>query len=401
METTAEVKTTSQRRPDLDWLRVLVVLMLIPFHTAMTFAPYPWYLRNDETNLATMALIAVLDQYHMELLFLIAGAATWFSLGVRSWSTYLLERLKRLVVPLIFGMLILVPPCYWVVARHFYGYDDSFLQWYKDFVLNRTLPFRGDFAAGALWFLWYLVFYTFPLMPFFLLIHRKWKDNLIPRLAAFFEKRGAIFLLVIPIALVEIYSTRVITGDFKIFYYVLFFVYGFFLFSSLRFQRGIDKSGPIALFFAAATITLYMLLVFPDWRQAILGPAFWTRFRGEPGTWGFIMFRILISFTTWFSIIGILYLARKFLNFSNRFLRYGNDAVLPYYIIHSTPIALIGLYVVQWNMDVLPKYVINTILAFIATAVIYELVKRLNVTRFLFGMRLRKKPAREESPAAQ
>jgi len=57
------------------------------------------------------------------------------------------------------------------------------------------------------------------------------------------------------------------------------------------------------------------------------------------------------------------------------------------------PIALIGLYVVQWDMDVLPKYVINTILAFIATAVLYELVKRLNVTRFLFGMRLRKKSA--------
>jgi len=113
-------------------------------------------------------------------------------------------------------------------------------------------------------------------MPFFLLIHRKWKDSLIPRMAVFFEKRGAIFLLVIPIALVEIYSTRVITGDFKIFYYVLFFVYGFFLFSNPRFQRGIDKSGPIALFFAVVTMALYMLLVFPEWHQAVLGPAFWT-----------------------------------------------------------------------------------------------------------------------------
>lgn len=100
---------------------------------------------------------------------------------------------------------------------------------------------------------------------------------------------------------------------------------------------------------------------------------------------------------TWFWVIGILYLAKRFLNFSNRFLQYGNDAVLPYYIIHCTPVAVIGLYVVQWDMDVLPKYIINTILAFVATVVLYELIKRINVTRFLFGMRLKKKPVPEET----
>jgi glucan biosynthesis protein C len=396
VENKIETGSIPERRADLDWLRVLVVLMLIPFHTAMTFAPYPWYLRNDTLNLATMGLIVVLDQYHMELLFLIAGAATFFSLGIRSGGSYFLERVKRLVVPLIFGMLVLVPPCYYIVALHFYHYDGSFFQWYPTFLLNKTLPFRSAFDAGALWFLWYLVFYTFPLIPLFLLIRRKWEQSLIPPLAAFFEKRGALFLLVIPVALVEIYSTRVITGDFKIFYYVLFFAYGFFLFSDQRFLRGIDKSGPIALVGAAITMALYMLLIFPEWNTAILGPTFWYKFKGEPGTWGFIMFRILISFTTLFWIIGILYLARKFLNFKNRFLQYGSEAVLPYYIIHSTPIAVIGYYVVQWNMDVLPKYVINTVLAFVATVALYEIIKRINVTRFLFGMRLKKKPASEE-----
>jgi len=128
VDTQIETGNVSERRADLDWLRILVVLMLIPFHTAMTFAPYPWYLRNDTLNLATMGLIVVLDQYHMELLFLIAGVATWFSLGVRTGTGYLVERLKRLVVPLIFGMLVLVPPCYYIVALHFYHYDGSFFQ---------------------------------------------------------------------------------------------------------------------------------------------------------------------------------------------------------------------------------------------------------------------------------
>ena len=67
------------------------------------------------------------------------------------------------------------------------------------------------------------------------------------------------------------------------------------------------------------------------------------------------------------------------------------------FLIHSTPIAVIGYYVIQWDMDVLPKYVINTVLALVATVALYELIKRTNVTRFLFGMRLKRRPIRGET----
>lgn len=383
------------RLPYLDWLRVLVVLMLVPFHTAMTFAPYQWSLRNDELNLAAQALVNVLDQYHMEVLFIIAGAATFFSLSIRAGKAYSIERLKRLVVPLIFGMLVVIPPVYFIRALQFEGFQGSYFQWYPTFLRESLTPFHSNFLPGAIWFLWYLVIYTAVLLPIFLLIHRKYRQTLIPLLASFFEKRGALFLLVIPVALVEIFSTWVLYRDFLVFYYAIFFFCGFFLFSEPRFQRGIDKSGPIALVGAVVTMSLFMLLIFPVWYKSILGPAFWMTLGGEPGSWGFILFRILTSFTTWFWIIGLLYLSRRFLNFSNRFLQYANGAVLPFYIIHETPVILVGFYAIQWDMDVLPKYAINTVLAFIATIAIYEFIKRTNVTRFLFGMRLKKKPASE------
>ena len=364
--------------------------MLIPFHTAMTFAPYPWYLRNNELNQATQALVMVMDQYHMELLFLIAGAATFFSLNVRSSKAYVFERLKRLIVPLIFGMLVLVPPCYWVVAVHFGNYQESFFEWYPTFLRDSLSPFQTDFKAGALWFLWYLVLYTVVLFPFFILIHRRFRHNLIPWLAAFFQKPGVLFLIVIPITLVEIYPSWIITGDFQVFYYVIFFIIGFFLFSHPGFERGIHRSGPIAIVGAVITMTFYMLLVFPEWRSSVLGYDFWTTFRGEPGTWGYIIFRVLISFTTLFCVIGLIYLGRHFLNFTNRFVNYGNNTVLPFYIIHSAPIALIGLWIIGLDMDVLPKYVMNTVFAFLATIMLYELIKRTSITRFLFGMRSKK-----------
>lgn len=379
----------SQRLHYLDWLRIMVVLMLVPFHTAMTFAPYSWYLRNDELNQATQGLVMVLDQFHMELLFLIAGAATFFSLSVRSGKSYAFERLKRLIVPLIFGALVLVPPCYWVGAVNFNDYQGAFFEWYPTFFRDSLTPFQEGFRAGALWFLWYLVLYTVVLFPVFLLIHRRLRNNVIPRLASFFQKPGTLFLLVIPIALVEIYPSWTITADFQVFYYLIFFIIGFFLFSHHGFERGIDRSGPIAIIGAIITMTFFMLLVFPEWQSSILGFEFWTNLKGEPGTWGYIIFRVLISFCTLFWVIGLIYIGRRFFNFTNRLASYGNDAVLPYYIIHSTPIALIGLWVIGLDMGVLPKYAINTILAFLATAATYELIKRNNVTRFMFGMRLK------------
>ncbi len=390
MSTTTVVESTSIRLHYLDWLRVIVVLMLIPFHTTMTYAaPLPWFLRNNELSTAAEGLILVLEQYHMELLFLIAGAATFFSLGVRSGEQYVIERLKRLIVPLIFGMLVLVPPCYWVAAMHYYGYEGSFFAWYPYFLQQSLTPFQDDFSPGVLWFLWYLVLYTAALFPLFWLIRRKFGASLFPRLGRFFATPGMLLLFVIPTALVEIYPSWVITMHFQVFYYAIFFFAGYFLFSHKGFLKGIDRIGPFAIVGAIATMTLLMLLIFPEWYKSILGPDFWFKYRGEPGTAGYIMYRILISFVTWFCLIAILYLAKRFLNFSNRFLRYANDVVLPYYIIHSTAIALIGLPIIQWDMDVLPKYVINTILAFLATAAIYELIRRTNVTRFLFGMRLR------------
>jgi hypothetical protein len=135
----------------------------------------------------------VIDQYHMELLFLIAGAASFFSLNVRSCKSYTFERLKRLIVPLIFGMLVLVPPCYWVVAVHFDNYQGSFIEWYPTFLRDSLTPFQADYKTGALWFLWYLVLYTVILFPFFILIHRRFRHSLIAWLPGFWKKPGVLF----------------------------------------------------------------------------------------------------------------------------------------------------------------------------------------------------------------
>ena len=112
---------------------------------------------------------------------------------------------------------------------------------------------------------------------------------------------------------------------------------------------------------------------------------------------GHTLYWALRSFNGWFWIIGLLYLGKRFLNFSNRFLRYGNEAVLPFYIMHEAAIVAPGFYVLQLDMAVGPKYAIMVLSALAMTVILYEGIKRTNVTRFLMGMRLREKPVVEEA----
>ena len=80
--------------------------------------------------------------------------------------------------------------------------------------------------------------------------------------------------------------------------------------------------------------------------------------------------------------------SQKYLNFNNRFLGYANEAVLPFYILHHVVLLLIGYWVVQWQINALVKYIVIASLSLIAIMGLYDIIiKRFQVTRFLFGLK--------------
>jgi uncharacterized membrane protein len=83
--------------------------------------------------------------------------------------------------------------------------------------------------------------------------------------------------------------------------------------------------------------------------------------------------------------------AARYLNRSNAFLVYGNEGVLPFYVLHQTVIVSIGYFVVQWSAGIGPKYAIIAAASFTVTMLLYEMARRVNVLRFLLGMRLARK----------
>ncbi len=77
------------------------------------------------------------------------------------------------------------------------------------------------------------------------------------------------------------------------------------------------------------------------------------------------------------------------LNFSNRLLKYAAEGSNSFYILHQTVIVIIGYFVVQWSASIAVKYLVIASALLGGTILAYDLlVKRTNLTRFLFGMKL-------------
>jgi peptidoglycan/LPS O-acetylase OafA/YrhL len=194
-----------------------------------------------------------------------------------------------------------------------------------------------------------------------------------------------IFVFSIPLVLVTFFLDLDIAGGDPLFY-ILFFVYGFILMADSRFGEAIDRHKAVSL--VLGPLVWIVATYFNVWG--------WPTREVIPGWFLRIYFNGL---TPWFFMVALLGYGRQFLNFSNRFLKYAAGASYPLYILHQTAIVVIGFFVVQWDASVLVKFVTIVVASLVATAVVYDLlVKRINVLRFLFGMRPKKKPVSSPAP---
>jgi peptidoglycan/LPS O-acetylase OafA/YrhL len=361
------------------------------FHNARFFDAVggDWHVKNATTNLGASFLVAFMAQWAMPLFFLIAGAGTYYALKSRRVGQFVQERTLRLLIPLIFGMLVIAfPQAYFEAVSHgedLGGYNFFQLYW----LYLATLP---DLNWFHLWFLFYLFIYSLITIPLFFARSSSGK-SVISRLATVFSKPWAmILLLVLLLAIVDtlIYPAGYFgdrgQGGWNIVAYLLFYICGYLIFANPRIMEVIKKFTWIALAFG--TIAFACLLVF--FIDEIADP---TKYFGTPV---FALAHLVQAFNAWCWLLAILGLGSRFLNRNNRFLSYANEAVLPFYILHQTLIISIGFYVVQWNTGIGLKYLTIFTTSFIAIMLIYELlVRRINVLRFLFGMRLRRKSRTE------
>ncbi len=364
-----------ERRYDIDWLRVLAILLLFFYHPARIFYIWdPFYVKNSQLSGLLSYMILFIDRWHMPFLFLLAGASTWFALRHRSGVQYAKERLLRLLIPLLFGVLVINPPqIYFDLLHHNPDYSESYLQFYPRFFSMNPEgleAFKGGFELGHLWFIFYLFLFSLIALPFFLYIKREAGGRMIKGLVDFCSRSGTILLLSIPIYLMGL----VPIGYPNPIYFIIFFIYGYILMADVRFGGIIDRYKGIALILGPVTYVIWLSLTFglninvPDW------------------TWTNLNF--YRSFVTWCSLIALLGYGKQLFNFTNKFLKYFGEASYPLYILHQTFVIIISYYVVQWDANVLIKLVTIITGTFVVTIILYDLLlKRIKITRFMLGMR--------------
>jgi glucan biosynthesis protein C len=404
-----------ERRYDIDWLRVIAMLGVFVLHCTRFFCTEDWQLKvpaTEQSDILGIVRDLTLAVWLMPLFFLVAGFAARYSLRRRTAGQYLVERVKRILIPLYtVGMFILVVPQDYFQDFTHGRTAETFWQWLPSYYL--TLPPRvfsltaKDYRdpvnlvpytfSGHLWFLQLLFVILLVTLPLFLHFKSDRGQRLTDRLAEWSARPGGIFLFVIPIAIFQTglrwlpETTDRTWADF--FWYACFFVIGYVIATDDRFTQSIKRHGWICL---ALWIVLYVgvggLFTFVLDLDISAGQAFSALFA---------VGQIVSSLVSFSAVIFIMSLGVKYLVFTHRFLAYSNEAVLPFFLFHQTIIQIVGWFVLPLEMGNLAKFLIITVVSFPLILILYELfVRHIGFMRFLFGMAPKKKqPTATQSSA--
>jgi glucan biosynthesis protein C len=386
------MQPTSSRQPYLDWLRILSIIGVLVFHSAMAFvSEWEWHIKNRETSNILLEFNFWLGRFRMPLLFFISGTVSYFMLQKKSGKAFVALRFRRLFIPLLFGMLVIVPPQIYV-ERLTQGFKGSYLDFYKTVFEFKPYP-GGNFSWHHLWFILYLFIYDILCTPLF-----KWLMN--ERGQRFLQKlnflaRGQwIYLFMLPSAIVfaglimQFPATHDLIHDWcYFFYWLLFLLAGFIFIANPAFMDSLERNRRTSL---ALALLITITINYFRWNDA-------EPFDTIPNyisDWRTYAFLSLFAFMAWSWIMTAIGYGKRYLNKKHRSLDYINQAVYPFYILHQTVILILVYYVVQTPDTVGMKYIFVVLVSFVLSMGIYHVfIRPFSLMRFLFGM----KPKGKES----
>lgn len=374
------------RRYDLDWLRVIAIIILLYYHVGMMYVSWGWHIKYEPAGSPFLEFIMrFLHQWRMPLLFLISGAGTYYALGKRQAGGYAWERVKRLFFPLVFGMLVIVPPQIYLERVFREGLNISYWEYYPQ-VFN-FIPYpKGDFSWHHLWFVAYLFVYSLISLPLLLWIKSKSAQKFKNFLLWLCLKQGGVLWLALPVVASQIAlrpffpeETHALTNDWAYFvFYLMPFLYGFILSTDNQFITSISQQRRTLLYATLITTVIMYVMAYGNFFDD----------SKEEVTWLEIIYVIDKILLMWFSVAATLGYGYRYLNFNHPILKKLNEGVYPFYILHQTVIIVIGFQLLKWHLGVFEGFLILSTLSLLTCVVLYWfLIKRFKITRFLFGLK--------------
>jgi peptidoglycan/LPS O-acetylase OafA/YrhL len=371
---------TIQRRFDLDWLRVLGILLVFTFHSTRFYNVEDWNVKNNIWYPSVEAWVRFASSFMMPLMFVISGASLFYALGKGGFGKFVKDKVLRLLVPLLVGALTHLSLQSYLWDKTHGLFSGNYIQF-----LPQYYPNSINWFGGHLWYLWYLFLFSIVLYP---LLH--WfKGNgrgFLSGLDGWFSKSGAVYILGLPILLLLLLPSDLPlmekNGGWPYLTYLFFLLWGFLLIADERLQESIRRlrwvSLSIGLVLAVGFVIVFSQIADPD----VMSPSL-------------VLAGVMRVFGGWICVLGFLGLGMQYLTARTPKLDYANEAVLPFYIFHQTVLLTVGYFVLQWGLPDVLEWAVIVVISFTIIMVLYEFaVRRFKVIRFLFGM----KPVKQAAP---
>lgn len=372
---TIEQPSVPGRRFELDWLRVASVSLVFLHHVCMPFNGDHWHIMNAQSSKALDDIMVYFEQWRLPLLLIISGAGTMMAFSKRSVWGFVKERVRRLFIPLVVGVLIIVPP------QTFFQYRDKFTS-YADFYSQ--LP--GYIEYNHLWFIRYLFYFSLLVIPLVVYLRsdrstgaRKWTGKAL-------AGPWAILLLCIPVMLIRIGGLIFFPEANESWinlpeasYYFYFFAAGTVLFSCTEAWNSLGRYRRHHLVSAFVSLLLFYGCYFlpQEWIGASVPAEL---------TWS--IWFIVSALAGWTTMLAIMGYAQKYFNKSKPVLKKLNEAVYPFYILHQTVIVVMAYFIVQWDLSLWLKLIALLAGSFVIVVALYRfLIYPFTPVRFLFGMK--------------
>jgi Predicted acyltransferases len=359
-----------QRKYDIDWLRTVIVLSIIPFHAMVIFNQNnDWVMYvKDKMDVAAFNFIdCIIGCFNMTTLFLLAGIAINYSLKNRSVKDFVSQRFKKLFIPLIVGIIFLNPLMTYI-GRLNQGGNESFYQHYIGFFTKNPGALdgqNGGFTPGHLWFVLYLFLFSLIGLPFFLFIRSEKFSKFKNLLAEFFYRPMTILLLILPYCF--IYLIEILDDKNPLAYFYILLV-GCLLASNERYLKALSRDKWI---YSALMLVVFVI--------------YFTYLPQHTSTIGLFLRFLLGGLSKIIPALSLLGIFNSFINKNTKVLKYLSGASYTIYIIHLLIVTAVGFFVIKLSITPILKLLLIVILSYALCFAIYELLKRTKYVGMLFG----------------
>ncbi len=372
---TGEV-TSGKRLSELDWLRVILIFAVFLHHVLMPFNGDGWHIQNAESSKLLDDIMVYFEQLRLPTLFFIAGAGSVLLLRKISGMKFLGDKFLRLFVPLIVGILFIVPPQSYVESIERYA---SYWAAYPELALR--------FSANHLWFIEYLIVFFVLALPLAGLFKSKFGSQLSDAVRRLSGKRFGLLSLAIVLATLRVVLKNYFPEDDHAIenlsssvFYLFFFAAGMLFMQRTEIWSSLAKHRRVSLYsLVACSVLFYGYYFSPDLSGVLSLKQRWA------------IWWLVCSLVSWTAMLTMLGYAQEYLTTTPAWLKTCNELAYPFYILHQTVIVVLAYFVVSftWALPMKIGVLLVASLAIIV-ALCWLVVRPFNIFRVLFGLRRHK-----------